>query len=411
MKWTTGFLLTVLLGLLAGCGGAGDEPGGGGEPDGGPEKQPGGTELIVETAGAAWVAYREGEGAWQVLGAGERHTVRLENATGRYGVAHVCLDEADEVAATLFYAALAERAEVATPCSGEDDAETAFYTLSGAVSGLAAGEAARVYGASQTDIVSENAYRLVGLTEGEYDLLVTVQADSSSPPSEVLLTEVAVSGDKTLDLALGKAVSTELNTLTVEGVAEGDEVASSLSLTTKRGTSAELGSLFGVAEKTSLSFDYGALPKLADGAFYRSSVERFSVDQSADGGEENLFSSLERTFTDPQDFTLSVPAPLQAEVSLEGGRPLATWQAYEDGADYRATFENLSEEDETRYDVFLDSTWLEGPSYLLPDFSDLPGWDDAWTLSTDLFWDFAAQVEKENEKVVSSRSGTLSDVD
>ena len=275
--------MAVLL-LLAGCGGSEgglgggpNEPGGEDELNGEPESPPDGA-IFIETQGSVWSAYRDGDGAWRVLqSAKARHTISVENAGGRYAVAHVCLDEAETVTAALLYATTAARPEILSPCTsqGEDDPET-FYTLAGTLNGLAAGETGRVHGAAQTDVAdgSDNTYSLAGLTEGTYDLLVAVYADLSAPPREVLLSEeVSVTGDRTLDLALEEAAPTTLKTLTVEG-ASGDEVSSSVTLVTERNTRAELGTLAATSDaEDALSYDYAALPSVPEGTRYYLSVE------------------------------------------------------------------------------------------------------------------------------------------
>ena len=418
------FLTALLVGaLLASCGGAGNPD----QPNGEPE--PGATDLTVGASGAAWAAYRDGDGAWQALEGEARYVLALEHPAGRYSVAHVCAAELDageeieaarEVTVSLLYATLAARSEVATPCA--DETESDFYTLSGAVNGLEADETGFVYGQFLADAVTADAreYSLVGFTVGEYDLLVTVPTATPNtpgasesvlaPPSEVLVRRgIAVQGDETLNLDLGQAVPTTLKNVRVEGAPPDGEVSSSLSLTTLRGTSAQLGG-FATSGSETVSFDYAALSTLPEGTAYRLSVESFSEDERG----ERLSTSLQRTLTAPENLTLSVPDTLGAvALSSDEGRPTLTWSAYREGADYRIVFEDSSDDaGETRYLVALDAAWLPSNtselSYTVPDFRELPGWNDAWTLGADLFWTLDARTESEREEVVVSRSSAVS---
>ncbi len=430
MRWRVqssiaGVFLTALLAsaLLASCGGAGNSDQPGGQPE------PGTTDLTVGASGAAWAAYRDGDGAWQVLEGEARYVLALEHPAGRYSVAHVCASELDageeveaarEVTVSLLYATLAARPEVATPCA--DETESDFYTLSGTVNGLEAGETGLVYGQFLADAVTADAreYSLAGFTAGEYDLLVTVQttvqdtpdapASVLTPPNEVLVRQgIAVQGDETLNLDLGQAAPTTLKNVRVEGAPPDGEVSSSLSLTTERGTSAQLGG-FAASGAEAASFDYAALPTLPEGTAYRVSVESFSEDERG----ERLATSFQRTFTAPEDLTLSVPDTLgAAALSSDEGRPTLTWSAYREGADYHAIFEDSNDDaGETRYLVALDAAWLPSSaselSYTVPDFRELPGWNNAWTLGSDLFWTLEARTESEREEVVVSRSSAVS---
>lgn len=413
-------MVKLLLGvLLVGCGG-------GLEPNDGVSDTPtdnptgDGQTLPVDARGAAWVAFQEGEGAWQVLEGEERYALEL-HPNAKYGVAHLCADEAaaakvTEVSVTLTYATLAARSEVATPCS-VDAPDPDFYTLSGQVSGLSGDETAYVdseFGTSR--VTSEGAYSLAGFTAGTYDLLVTVRdtpdtSDTSnplSPPSKILVQkDISIQKDQTLDVDLSSATMTVLREVALDGARSGEEVYASVSLFTRRGASAALGFFADTLEESAgdeaVSFDYAALPTLGAGTEYRLLVESVLED------EGDLSSrALERTFTVPDDnTTFRLPDPLgTAELSLRDSLPELTWDAYAENADHRIVLEDSSNETEgeTRYVIFLDDTWLAKTTYTLPDFSTLSGWQDAWTLGGNLFWELNARVEKEAEVVSVSRS-------
>ena len=424
MRRVTGIFLTLLLAVtLASCGGAegpgsgtdGDEPTED-QPGGQPEGQPG--KLTVDAAGAAWVAYRGGEGAWQVLAAGgadERTVLEPDNPEGRYGVAYVCADEEGEVTVRFTYAVLAERPALTARCGANDDAEVEFYALSGTLSGLSEGEAGFVYGAFSEDRVSADDanYRLAGLGEGEYDLVATAQnafesGAAAAPPSRMLIRSgVSVEGDRTLDLDLARATPTTSQKVTVEAVPAETQLSGNVSLLTERGTRAELGAFSAEGVQPSLSFDYAALPVETPAGFsYRLLLESFSEDEAG----ERLSRSLARTFETPDNFTLSLPDPLGAvEVAPEEGRLTTSWRAYGEDADYGLSFEGQGgeEEAETRYLITLDAAWLpdsEEMSHTLPDFSKLEGWDEAWNLSADPFWRLSAHVEREGDVTVSRSS-------
>ena len=382
-----------------------------------------------------WVAYRDGDGAWQVLEGEARYMLELEHPEGRYSVAHVCaagLDEgageevAREVTVSLLHTTLAAHPSVPTPCADEteDGTEKDFYALSGIVKGLEAGETALVYSAFLADAVTADApgYSLAGFTTGEHDLLVTVQQPAqetpsaeATPPSKVLVRRgVAVKGDETLDLDLSRAIPTTFKRVDVTDVTPGSEVSSSLSLVTERGTSGALGAIFSERlDAEAFSFDYAALPALPEGTTYRLSVESFSEDAQG----QRLSTSLERTFMASEDLALSLPETLgMAELSSDGGRPTLTWSAYREGADYTLVFESSDDDaGETRYLVALGAAWLPPGArdlrYTLPDLSDLPGWGDTWELRTDLFWSLSARAERENEVVTASRSSALPETD
>ena len=214
-KSAAGVLLAVLVtAALTSCGGMEN-------PD---------ANLTVEAGGAAWTAYRDGDGAWQVLAGEARYVLELGHPEGRYSVAHVCaagLDEgageegtgeevAREVTVSLLHATLAARPNAPTPCATETEGETEetdFYALSGTVSGLEAGETGLVYSAFSADAVTPDApgYSLAGFAAGEHDLLVTVRTGQetpsaeATPPSEVLVRRgVAVKGDAALNLTSAK---------------------------------------------------------------------------------------------------------------------------------------------------------------------------------------------------------------
>ena len=406
-----------------GCGG-GLEPGDGTTDTPTDTPTGDGKTLFVGAEGAAWVAFQEAEGAWQVLEGEERYKLELRPGA-KYSVAHVCADEADaaeitEVSVTLTHATLAVRPQIASPCA-VDTSDPDFYTLSGEVSGLSGDETAYVdseFGTSR--VTSEGAYSLAGFTAGTYDLLVTVQdapatsdtSDPLSPPSKVLVREeVAVEEDRTLDLDLKDATPTVVREVALNGARSGEELYASVSLVTERGASAELGffadTLGGAGDETeTVTFDYAALPVPGAGTEYRLLVE--SV-QENEGGF--LSRTLERTFTAPDDnATFRLPDPLgTAELSLGDSLPELTWDAYAPSADYRVVLEdaNGETEGETRYVILLDDTWLTESAYTLPDFSTLEGWQDAWTPGGDLFWELSAGVEKENEVVSVSRSSKL----
>ncbi len=416
MRQRTGMLIFLTVWLTS-CG-ASEEPH---QPE---QPGTGAAKLSVEASGAVWVAYRDGEGAWQVLRGSpesadeERYTLELKDAETRYGVAHVCADEAGEVNVVLSYATLAEGASVATPCPS-DEADADFYTLSGSLSGLAEGETARVYGEFLADKVTsaENTYALAGFTAGVYDLLVTVQRasatpDEFSPPKEMLVRrDIAVQNDKVLDLDLGQAVSTSIRNVTIDNVASGSEVSSSVSLVTERGASAELGAFVTEAAQTAFSFDYAGLTAPTDRAVYHLSVGSFSEE----AGGALLSRSLRRTFAAPENVTLSLPEPLgAAELRSEEARLKMIWRTYAADASYTLTLEDSSETSETRYVVALSAPWLLDAaseaelSYPLPDFSALPGWSETWTLGADPFWKLSAHVERGDEAFSVSRSSAVS---
>ena len=406
---TSAFLIFSIC-LLVSCGGLDpvdkpvkpiDEPD---NPIDGPDPVPEG-KLRVGAQGAAWVAYQDGEGEWQVLSGQERYEVSIGDADGRYGAAQLCLDEADEVSARLSYATLAKQAEVVTPCSS-DETEPDFYTLFGTVSGLAAGETGLIYGGSQVDLTQEDSdYSLAGFVAGDYDIVVSVHetADLSKPPSKILLKEVSIKEDQPLDLDLSEATQVQRQKVSLENTPDKGEVSGRVSLLTKRGTRAALG----FTEGDTLTFDYAALPALS--TTYELQAQSLGEDEQG----ELVSRALTRTFTEPGDLTLSLPDPLKAAtLKLADGRPTLMWSAYTEGADYRVVFESGAEESETRYVVFLDHTWLGASvtdlSYTVPNFSGLSGWQETWTLDgAEPFWELTAQVEGEREVLSVGRSSAV----
>lgn len=409
-RWRFSWLLGFTL-LLTGCGDV--------------QGADGAQVLAVAGRGPGYLAYQDGTGAWQPLGTPPAEgalRLTLTDPQGRYGVMHLCLDEATgNLSVNVRYALLAEAAAVTVNCSREPAAAVPV-SISGQIEGLGNGDYGNVYLGDASALVDSSVpeYRLE-LPAARYDLIATRYSGEQRVPSRVVFERSLEVGGESPDVDFTGPAAFEPQTalLPLIGVRPDELLAGSVEVVTQTGTVALLGEYLG--DNTLL---YARIPETKlRGAVLRAAAQSFSYDDRTKAGSSR---SVTRTFAGGESPLLALPLPL-AEPTLsvhdtrvqDAVRPQARWRAHPAGpGSYTQFYSQLQSAQGGRkgkrnvsYRLSQSPAWLAGRpySYTLPDFSALPEWQEAWNLRRGeaLFWELSFSRTTETGTHFASRSGVL----
>ena len=134
--------------------------------------------------------------------------------------------------------------------------------------------------------------------------------------------------------------------------------------------------------------------------------------------QEDTYRYIERTSRTAENFILPLPTPLgRVTATWQGGEIQTQWTAYPGGVSGYFLYYDQGEAQRRSYNIFSDQrgSTARSSDYTLPDFTDLEGWQQAWSLSEDeaISWDVTAYRrsgefgEDNYELINASRSGTI----
>ena len=404
--WRSACFACFLLVLLAGCG----------RTD---EKLT--SELVLETREAAWVAYQDGEGAWQALARGETETqtpgalpgvarvknrpasartyvnqhatsgkqrmvetrgevavipptadfvaedvqadvrtLAIEDAEGRYGVATLCVNpERGDVEVEILYYTLREVSSLYVACSFDDDEAPADYALRGRIKGVGEEEIATVFAGADNATVDglEPAYTLE-LPQDSYDVVAAKYEGASATPNSFITKEVTLDADKTLDLDFTGPDALVADVKTIK--VDGVKRRDTLRGSVTLVTAS--GTLVNVGDlDRDVIGSYAAVPaaKALEDALYTVQVDDVDISEDRTAGTAR---TVLRTLMRPDDLTLTLPPPFgPVEITVQAAGPYlypaAQWQAYA-GNDGYNLFYRQRDEVETNYYIFQSPGWL-----------------------------------------------------
>ena len=349
------------------------------------------------------------------------HTLALTDPAGRYGLLSVCAEGSPDdvsdnpgvngnLSVNVQHALLGDAPAVSADCAADEPAP-APVRLTGTARGLVAGEYGNLYVGDASALLDSAAPTgRLELPAARYDLVASRYRGTSRVPDRLVLElGVDLARSRTVDLDFGgpAAFSPEAAELTLSGVRPGELLSGSAELLTPGGTSALLGEYTG-----GNTLPYADVPaERLSGSRLRAALQSFTYDDRTKAGSSR---SLSRFLTG--DPALRLPAPLGApDLTLsvaETVRPAARWRAYRAGAGVYAQFySQIRGGRAVSYRLSQSSAWFAGgpPSYALPDFRTLAGWDAAWDLlpGQDLFWDVSFAQETPLQTLFVSRSGVL----
>jgi len=392
--------------------------------------------LTVDGWGSSYLAFQDGSGAWRPLATppaeGAPYKLTLSDPQGRYGVMHLCLDEATgNLSVDVRHAVLSETPVVTATCPGEAvraGTEGGLKRMSGRVSGLGGGEYGNVYLGDASALVDSSVpeHRLE-LRGARHDLIATRYAQGERVPSRLVFEPgVAVTDGGTAHVDFGGpyAFTPETATLPLRGVRPDELLSGAVEVVTRTGTVALVGEYLGGEYPGDGALHYARLPEaLMPGAVMRAAAHSFSYDDPTRSGSSR---SVTRTFSLGASPPLVLPPPLARPlISLHLTRtvcPEARWRAHPAGAGVYTQFYSQIRDRQARdgqlgsgrsvsYRLSQSSAWLSGRpySYTLPDFSTLPGWLEAWDLGRDddLFWEVSFSRSVGVSTRFASRSGVL----
>lgn len=383
------------------------------------EVTPGGGTVLVHTtrdgvpASADFVAFQDGNGAWQVAqGTGGHYTLNVTDNDGRYGVAVVCVSDG-RVDVRIYHATRNEVNEFTVEC--ESPPPQNFVTVSGTVSGLGANDYANVYLGQGLGF----AYPGTGIyslqtAPGTYDLIATRYSGQTGSLDGVLIrrnVNATANTTQDIDFGSGEAFAPELHTVTVLGGT--GELGGNVSFRSSGKTVASVGITFGETVR------FAGIPT------NRQVGNDYHVLSVSDLGAGGLRSVM-RYFKAPTDFTVSLPdAFTSPQVTTAATTPYvrltASWNVYPDAQAYNLVFQPAMVGPEGRaskrsrqqgagvlWYVGLSKDWLgANSSYTLPDFSGLNGWNNAWGLPAGrgIDWQvFAVSSNRSLAELIASQS-------
>jgi hypothetical protein len=373
-------LLTILIAFAVGCGG--DDDGGGGNPDADPSAPDG--DVVVAPAeievttyldGAAapleLVAAQDGDGAWQQLDS-DNGLYSFTSATGRYGVATVCI-AGPFVRLSFYYSTAAEQDQVTRSCTTE---APVFTAIDVAIDNLA-GDAQISAGPQFANVTAgEPAATLMTLVEASYDVWAAVRPGATDIESVMVQRDVQTSTEGTPQVTFDvdqDSVATTDFSLAIDGETDSEEVDWGAYLWSTRRTRARLLQADGAS--------YAGVPTSA-----LEGNDIHEVVAEAIDGDAGTARAIRQLLLDPANVTLTLPP---AFGDIEAGavetmpyvRVDATFDAYPDGVYYELRLFQGGERE-----VTFEATdgWLgDGASYTWeqPDLGDLDGWTNGWALA------------------------------
>jgi len=360
-----------------------------------PVQPPAGSSVTLSTyvslspANMDWVAYQDGDGAWQKLeGTNGQYTFKVADSAGRYGIAMVCGKGAPYFELVqIVQATLKELPSLSRTCDNSAYSSGNDY-LTGKVSGVAANEVSDVrYGPSlyRSSTPSADGSYLIGVINGLVVDIFAAKGPGVATPeiptytaNKVIISrDVNLQGSATANFDFSsQGVQTEAHTVSLQGSL--GSTTAVVFFGTKNGTYGVVGS----DQKASIS--YGGVPptyQLADELHLAVGITY----ASATGSD---FRYAYRYFKSPVDITLAPPEqPFTASLTqIQPSNPSYVrfkidWQNLPSAAAYRGIIQKYEVTGNRSWNIDITKSWLSNntsPSYSLPDFSALPGWKNGW---------------------------------
>lgn len=375
---------------------------------------PGGGTVLVRTtrggtpANADFVAFQDGNGAWQVVsGAGGLYTLNITDSDGRYGVAIACVNGPD-VEVYILHATRAELSEITHEC--DEPPSQSFVTVSGTVGGLGTDNWAQVFLGQGTGFTypGMGTYSLQ-TAPGTYDLIAVkyVGFEIGSVDKVLIRRNVNATTDTTqnIDFDSAEAFAPEMHTVTVLGTA--GETVGSVTFRSNGKTVAALGTPYNTLR-------FAGVPTS------RQVGNDFHVLSVTDFGPQRVLRTVLRHFKAPTDITVALPdAFTSPEVTTAATTPYArftaSWSAYPGAQAYVLSYRSHHHETvpmgraqkssrqhggSVSWVIGLSANWLgANSSYTLPDFSGLSGWNNAWGFPTGRFVEWTVTAASSNRNL------------
>lgn len=340
---------------------------------------------------ALWVAYQNGDDAWQSLtGSGGNYSFNVSNSKGKYGVVVVCT--AGPASAPLivltYQFTTNETTDFRATCgSYYGPTATGALSLSGKVKGLAGSATGNItMGTTATNAyipsptVSQNNpdYQISNLVSGKYNLSASrnpTGVNGTTPDKMIILRDINLTANTSLDLdfegseafALEGTYTIDVNGSPVNSISAGYTIG--YATNTPLGYTSTKDSLIysRVPASQSQTTDlYMAV--VTSGITYVSPINKFSI----------------RYFSNPQNITLNLPADLVTNFDFSFTtnyvRPKISWRLSDAAQvlvfDYGGTLNTMS------WTHYVTPGWLEDATeYIPPEFSSVQGWQDAWKVT------------------------------
>jgi hypothetical protein len=363
-----GRFLVILLVATAGCGGDDD---GGGAPDaaaGAPDATPAVTVTVEVRRGsqlteAALLAFRDGDGDWQVQSGGD-----FAVTSGRYSVALVCVQADGAVRHQTLSALTDELTLVSLTC----DSAARTAAVSGSVAGLGDGQAVDIaLGAVHAFADGDTPTYEVMAAPGTIDAVLERSDQHMLLAREVDLSDGA---DIDFDLEAG-GFDLVVSAAELTGGLEGEFPSIDTSFVTDRG---DLTYIDGSTDSW-----FGAPASQLEG----NDIHIIAANTGSSG--EGTHRTRYRFAAEPGDLAIALPAPID-EPTLEAVATAPYVRLSVAPTDtagmslYQIEFFAVG--DETRYwNDRATAGWLDGAGadgLVTPDLSGLDGWDDSWGVAT-----------------------------
>ena len=349
------------------------------------------SELEIQAQGARWLAFQDGEEAWQVLSLNETsalsvtqqpgqvfrndgvlalafspnvtQTARVNNEAGRYGVARVCVDSSGNADLAIYYNTLEASRAVVANCFEE---AAIRYNLTGRILDFQLGDSAEVSAGSNVTVVDENGSFSLELPPDTYDV-VTKHTPQTGESRLGLLKNATVFANTTVDIDLDAASALTSETATVTGLqAEESFEGSTVTLISSNGTRLQLGA----SEEEVYTYDQAIALEVR----YELAASALTFNSTTGKGVRRSASQL---YGEADLKQLELPEASGDLSFTESQLPEVRWQDGGTGS-YNVFLQ------QSTYRVFVSQTEAylgeHQFDYKLEDFSTLPGWED-WTFA------------------------------
>lgn len=340
-------------------------------PDGGP---PAVRLTVLDGAiptNATWVAYQDGDGPWTVI-QGEDGEYVFPNEKDRYAIALVCI-ETDLTPVVVWRATRAELPALRLPCNPPGGERV---SVSGQVLGVASGDEYAVSAGHGTTIgweYPDDTYG-VGTDPGPTDVML--RRINGTAVDFVLVRDLDLTADISLDLDLASGFDPIPSTVTVTGAAGDDTVLVNAAFLTPNGTQlSEFGKpspvWSGIPSDQLRPHDLQIVT--AEASNYPNYPVRYRVARAY------LHEAADRTFAVPP--RLNTPTVERIDEEPEDG-----WLRYarlrvtidrEDGVQLYSLHIGDPENQSRDWTDFATAGWLDQSSDVMetPDLSHLDGWN------------------------------------
>lgn len=345
-----------------------------------------------------YVAYQDGDGAWNRATAGANNTYTFNIASGAGGVAVVKPTVGMSTSSSITFGTVAELNAIGgdqctTPATGR--------SFTGTVAGTSGTDFVRIVAGNAVGLVVSPAtsYSLSNVTNNPFDLLATRFATNGALTARFIvrreLDPAANSELAVLDFESAEAFAPVARTLTIDnGLGEDMSVYSSLVL--KGGAAG--GVFYSEAAQTpATARTYYGLP---EDKRVSTDLHVLGVTAVSSANAENT-RTLVRVLAEAVDVNVALPAmltaPTVANAGANGGnvRLQTTWPVQNDYDQYWSVNYLQSGADGVDVQLTMSKGYLggSGPVRLAtPDLTGLPGWNTAWGVKpgTAASWVFSA---------------------